>query len=421
MNDRERREHELEFVQAAYEPTEAWCTKEGGRDIVYRLLKAGPLAWLLRINMPENYPSGGEILTLYLTVDEERTTNRKLAFQQEPLLRNVCQQAAESLPGEEALYAVLNAAEQWVQENEDVNIKGGEKTKDDGERNVSRSTASHMILGRRLIYSHHIISKRKRADMLELARHLNLTGFLKIGWPGIIIIEGSEEDCQSFYDGIRGWSWQYLVVRGEMQESCNQIENTRRFPVFSEVKDMSVVASHCRDVGLEALFRTSMKVYSDDKNEIDIYSSAAHQTERPYGALVVIDHMNDGNSYRKWLRKVCYENDVLLLLQQCYPNDDYLKRPKIIVGLIGGDVKTVLKQWRTRKVDVDSKGKPCLERMMTILVEGVLERAPHDEIKWDEVGLDERFLNTTTDKVKELVNLIGGTEWSNILELFWEL
>lgn len=327
------------------------------------------------------------------------------------------QQAAESLPGEEALYAVLNAAEQWVQEIEDASIKQDEITSDEEDGTVNVKDA-HIVWGRRLIYSHHIISKRKRADILELARRFNLTGFMKVGWPGIIIIEGKEEDCQLFYDGIRGWSWQYLVVRGEMREHCSQVEKARRFPVFSEVDDMSILANHCRDVGLEALFRTSMKVYTGDTDDID-HSPSDHQTERPYGALILVDHMNDGSSYRKWLRKVCYENDVFLFLQQFYLNDDYLKRPKIIVGLVGGDVKTVLKQWRTRKVDVDSKGKPCLERMMSVLVEGVLDNVPRDEINWDEVGLDERYLNTTINKVKKLATIVGGNEWSNALEQLW--
>lgn len=421
MNDRERRENELEFVRAAYEPTEAWCSDEGGGFLtVYRRLKTGPLAWLLRISLPDQYPGGGEILNIHLSVDEERTTNRKIAYQQQPTLLNVCQQVAESLPGEEALYAVLNAAEQWVHENEDKFTMKEDAPRSDDEGDVTHNTrqAGPHVLGRRLIYSHHIISKRKRADILELARHLNLTGFMKIGWPGIIIIEGSEEDCQLFYDGIRSWSWQYLVVRGEMQENCNQLQKVRRFPVFSEVESMSMVASHCREVGLEALFRTSMKVYSDDTNEIDAAPSEKY-AKQTYGALLLVDHMNDGNSYRNWLRKICYENDVLLLVQQCYPNDDYLKRAKIVVCLVGGDVKTVLKQWRTRKVDVDSKGKPCLERRMTILVEGTLENVPQDEINWEEVGQHERYLNTTTDKVKKLVHIIGGTEWSDALEQLW--
>jgi hypothetical protein len=418
MNNRERQENELEFVKAAYEPTEAWCSKEGELPTVHRSLKAGPLAWLLRISLPEHYPGGGEILHIELKVDEENTIDRKVAFQQQPALLKVCQQVAESLPGEEALYVVLNAAEQWIHENKDnYVIENPHRLARDEDGHFSPDARdTHVCLGRKLIYSHHIISKRKRADILDLARQLNLTGFMKIGWPGIIIVEGSEEDCQLFYDGIKVWSWQYLVVRGEMQEKCKELEKSRQFPVFAEVNSMSVVANHCREVGLEALFRTSMKVYgTEDKDGTD-ESFSKNDIEEMYGALVLVDHMNDGSSYRKWLRKACHENDVLLMLQQFFPNDDYLKRPKIVVGLVGGNVKTVLKQWRTRKVDVDSKGKPCLERMMTVLVEGVLENVPRAEINWDEVGHDERFLNTTTDKVKRLANAIGGKEWRNAFE-----
>ena len=288
-----------------------------------------------------------------------------------------------------------------------------------------------VILGRRLIYSHHIIAKRKRVDLQQLARDYHLTGYVKIGWPGLIVVEGREEDCQQFYDAIRGWSWQYLVVRGEMQESVSALDQARRFVGFQEVPDMSIVANRCREVGLEALFRTSMKVY--DNNNDNSSSSGKHKgledddDDKPYGALVHVDHMNNGESHRKWLGKTCQELGVYWFVQQCYPNEDYSKRPTILVGLLGGDdhVGAVLQQWRTRKVDVDSRGRPCLERKMTVLVEGPVGcRIIQDPWQADCSTLqrpqDDRQLNTTQDKLMQLLQAVGGEAWVEAAANLWK-
>jgi len=76
---------------------------------------------------------------------------------------------------------------------------------------------------------------------------------------------------------------------------------------------MSKVASHCRQVGLESLFMTSMKLYDHESGNNDEDENVG---DNLYSALICVDHMNDGKGYRKWLRKTCIESDVLLLLKQ---------------------------------------------------------------------------------------------------------
>jgi len=234
---------------------------------------------------------------------------------------------------------------------------------------------------------------------------------MKIGWPGIIIIEGSEEDCIAFYDDIRPWSWKFLVVRGEQQESVAGIDDARKFEQFLEVDDMSVVAQHCRKVGLEALFRTSMKVY-ESKSESDNHSV---EDSAPYGALCHVDHMNDAKSYRKWLRRASREQDCFLLIKQCYPNHDYSKRPIIVVAVVGDKegVRSLLKRWRTSRVDVDSNGKPCLERMMTVLSEGTYPGLSNAD--WDKANAEDQ-INVTMDNLRGQLEALGGPEWQACVE-----
>ena len=261
--------------------------------------------------------------------------------------------------------------------------------------------------------------------MRNLASHYKLTGYVKIGWPGIVILEGRDDDCNAFYDDMRKWAWKYLVVRGEMQEkvpsSGDKTEQWRLFPTFLETDDMSIVASHCREVGLESLFRTSMKVYANGglkngKNGDDDHGQEHDYDAQVYGALVHVDHMRDAKSYRKWLRKTCSDADVSLLIKQCYPNLDFTKRPKIVVGLLGDrqSVSSVLKRWRTTRVDVDSKGQACLERMMSVMLEGNLDSHPSDGIDWDLTHADES-VNTAQEQLVELMESIGGPSWADAI------
>jgi hypothetical protein len=364
--------------------------------------------------MPKGYPAR-QALHLSGTVQEDRTSSRlvKSAFNALPTLLLACRQVADEQVGEEALFAVLSQADEWIQ-SEWPSFAGGSATATAPTKGLKEevdTSGDSVILGRRLIYSHHIISKQKRSDMRELASHYKLTGYVKIGWPGLVILEGLDIDCNAFYDDMRRWAWKYLVVRGEMQErvqNSHELESQRRFPTFLEVDDMSRVANHCRQVGLEALFRTSMKVYQDTE-----YADAAEYCDAPlFGALVHVDHMNDAKTYRKWLRKTCQDIDVSLLIKQWYPNHDFSKRPKIVVGIMGDheSVSSVLKRWRTSRVDVDSRGKPCLERMMSVLAEGDLDKNPSSEIDWDTASADDR-VNITREDALELLGSLGGPLW----------
>lgn len=372
-------------------------------------------------------------------------TLHKTALNAIPSLLLVCRRVVEKNIGEETVFAVLNAADEWVQEEWPVfrravqEQRKQQKSKKGGQPRPSNGSEStndgHLVLGRRLIYSHHIISKQKRADIKDLASDLDLTGYMKIGWPGLLIIEGRDEDCIQFYNAIRRWSWQYLVVRGEQQQEVvvhhNQtLDSVRLFPSFEEVESMSVVADHCRQVGLEALFRTSMKLYGDDitndtvairdplmGNQVSSSSSPSVYSSW-YGVLVHVDHMNDGKGYRKWLRRACHETDCYMFVKQCYVDGDYSHRPTILVGVVGDktEVSTFMKRWRTFRVDIDSKGTACLERQMKVLIEGTVlspSDNPGDAIDWEKAASEKTF-TISVDQMEGILRAVGGIDWCNI-------
>ncbi len=86
------------------------------------------------------------------------------------------------------------------------------------------------------IYSHHIYSKIKRKDILELTDHLNLTGFTLPGKPGIIVVEGHLGSVEEFWGTVRRWQWKKLTMK-EKEESDigdKSLDELRKFPNYEE-------------------------------------------------------------------------------------------------------------------------------------------------------------------------------------------
>lgn len=445
----ERRQAEAEFVASAYSPDEAWCESENDSSLQVNRRLSLPatsshaedamVSAVLKLSMPREYPSKSP-LEVSFVLEKDKSTGppnlTKAAYNALPQLVESCRQLSKEMLGDEAVFAILSHADEWLQEKWPQHCKEMQQTlsspaknsENSGGKNApQKSKNATQVLGRRLIYSHHIISKVKRANMKDLASHYQLTGYVKIGWPGIIIIEGPEESCQDFYEDIKVWAWKYLVVRGEQQETVTDkvagndvssaLDSLRRFSSFVEVSDMKIVAEHCREVGLEALFRTSMKVY-DSNDNTDGDKEASSTNDAPYGAFVCVDHMNDGKSYRKWLRKTASDTGVFLLIKQCFPHLDFTKRPTIVVALIGdkGIVADFMKRWRTSRVDVDSKGKPCLERQMKMVFEGYLtDNFNLGAIDWDTSNADEH-LNVDNEQLIALIKTFGAPDWMEACE-----
>lgn len=459
----ERRQAEISFVAAAYpDEDEAWVEQCGGIIIHRRLqLSSGPLPSsnttnnndnsatsnsihvIISISMPEGYPAEEDaVLDVKARISNDASSSssssstslRKQVMDALPSLIGACRSTAQEYGGSEAVFAVLGRADEWVSTDWVDIIESSSDIGDTGTTSKQTEDATHgLVFGRRLIYSHHIIAPSKRKAIVELAQHYNLGGYVKIGWPGIIIIEGEETDCISYVDEIRGMRWQHLVVRGEQHTSVQnrmELEEARVLPgKMQEVGDkMSIIAEHCKRAGLEELFMTSMKIYKKKDDNDDAAAAVAADTELDssmppasfwrYGALCHVDHMNDGKNYRKWLRKAAAVAGCTLMLKMVYGAN--AKRPLIIVAIVGeeDDVKRVLKRWRTSRVDVDSAGRPCLERMMTVLVEGRLGRQTCDDLEENILShmdcLDEEDnLQVSGECLSGILHAIGGAKWSD--------
>ena len=122
-------------------------------------------------------------------------------------------------------------------------------------------------LQRTCVYFHHIIATGKRTAIRDWAAELRLGGFAKIGWPGVVVVEGAQADVQEFLTRLQMCRWKQMTIRGEEVVQGGPgagIDQLRRLPpAFAELgpEAMHELATACRKAGLEELFLTSMKIY----------------------------------------------------------------------------------------------------------------------------------------------------------------
>ena len=129
------------------------------------------------------------------------------------------------------------------------------------ERSQKQSAvSSNSTLGRRWIWVHHITDRQRKDDIVREAREHELGGYLKAGYPGVVVVEGRSQACHDFVLWIKGnksrpggfgRQWGHHV-RGELEIEHRQLPEA--FVALDE--DLSVLASVCRDRALEDEFKT---------------------------------------------------------------------------------------------------------------------------------------------------------------------
>ena len=109
------------------------------------------------------------------------------------------------------------------------------------------------------IWAHHINDADRRKSIVREAREMGLGGYLKPGYPGIVVIEG--EACESFVNWIKGSksraggfgrNWGHHV-RGELAIPSSE----RQLPLeFNEIDEsMKELGMLCTEHGLDKEFR----------------------------------------------------------------------------------------------------------------------------------------------------------------------
>jgi len=125
----------------------------------------------------------------------------------------------------------LTGAVSWLQENCETYLKqDSEKPCKQEEKSLNSRKFS-----RYWIYSHHLYSKIKRKDILDLAPEFCLTGFSMPGKPGVICVEGMAQNCSSWWTLVRHWNWKKINVKIQEDSETEDIDTERLFDKFEEI------------------------------------------------------------------------------------------------------------------------------------------------------------------------------------------
>ncbi len=78
-----------------------------------------------------------------------------------------------------------------------------------------------------LFISHHLIAPSKRKDLLALSKQLNLRGFCKIGYPGILYVCGGKDEVEDWTREVKTWQWLALRSKSGVEE-CAPLDDGPR-------------------------------------------------------------------------------------------------------------------------------------------------------------------------------------------------
>jgi len=100
---------------------------------------------------------------------------------------------------EPCIYTLIS----WLQDNAETYLKASVCNQAIKRNKNNMDDHTTIVFSRYWIYSHHIYSKFKRRDIMNLAKENSITGFCLAGKPGIICMEGTLEDCE--------YCWQKVI------------------------------------------------------------------------------------------------------------------------------------------------------------------------------------------------------------------
>lgn len=64
-----------------------------------------------------------------------------------------------------------------------------------------------------LLTSHHLISPTKRRNLQQWSSSFSVSGFAKVGYPGVIYVYGAQEFVEEFVGNVKAMQWLALRVR----------------------------------------------------------------------------------------------------------------------------------------------------------------------------------------------------------------
>ncbi|XP_078042108.1 RWD domain-containing protein 2A [Augochlora pura] len=181
---------------------------------------------------------------------------------QQLLLNRALSQVVERQEeNEPCIYTLIS----WLQDNGEDYITASNTSQ--GKESIGRCRKEEQkstTFARYWIYSHHIYSKFKRKEVVNIAKENSLTGFSMAGKPGVICVEGAHEDCEYYWQKVKAMNWHRIVIRLlEKQDDCPNIDSMRRFNDIQEIafptserhNDLGQLLKYLTDLNLQHAFK----------------------------------------------------------------------------------------------------------------------------------------------------------------------
>ncbi|GJE86616.1 hypothetical protein PsYK624_026960 [Phanerochaete sordida] len=122
-------------------------------------------------------------------------------------------------------------------------------------------------LNARLLFTfHHILSEKKKTFIRKEARELGLYGICKIGYPGVLAVEGTEESVSTYAHGIKSLRWASCTLADhskgltddDLRMRVALAKSSSATPGVMMVEKMSDVGAFMRTAQLEEWWRQAM-------------------------------------------------------------------------------------------------------------------------------------------------------------------
>ena len=190
------------------------------------------------VSFPHDYPGSKCAEILVRSNDLKRNDQSRLNKDLETFTESVFEPEG----------AIVTEVVSWLQDNFTEYFKESDTAKSDEKNDEFKGP---IVAGRLWLYSHHIYSKIKRKDILDLAKDHSLTGFCMPGKPGIVCLEGPLDLCQDVWSVIKQWTWKKINVKFQEDEKLDNFENLVKWRKFDSFQEIGFVKAETRDYHMD--------------------------------------------------------------------------------------------------------------------------------------------------------------------------
>ncbi|KAF9258250.1 hypothetical protein L218DRAFT_877583 [Marasmius fiardii PR-910] len=182
-----------------------------------------------QVELPPRYPEDGvrPIITVKgenISRKEQETWNSVVEEKVDEVLEDGSGYPVYELLCSHLMPMLHEHAEAEVEKFRTATSATGETTSLESQDVVGTSSArQYQELYHALFTSHHLVSPTKRRNLQNWSSSLSLSGFAKVGYPGIIYAEGEKENIEEFVGNVKGMQW--LALRLRFLEPLGDVES----------------------------------------------------------------------------------------------------------------------------------------------------------------------------------------------------